>query len=92
MRPSEEYRQWMRECVRMWAFPEHTAALCGQNINDLRMRDLEAFFELIFGDNPRDRAPPGYRPTRPDWISPAFLRSIAAIRQYVQRSGIALDD
>jgi len=57
-----EYRQYLREGIRLCLGPEHEALLMGERISYLRMLDLEALFELIFGVSPRDRAPAGYRP------------------------------
>jgi hypothetical protein len=48
-----EYRDYLRG-VRMFLRPEHQAMLMGEKISYLRMRDLEALFELVMEANPRD--------------------------------------
>jgi len=60
---SHQYREYLRG-VRMFLNPELEGALFGERVSDLKMRDLEALFELVFDANPRDRAPPGYRPVK----------------------------
>lgn len=62
-----EYRQYLREGIRLCLGSEHEALLMGERISYLRMHDLEALFDLIFGVSARarDRAPAGYRPLRP---------------------------
>jgi hypothetical protein len=63
-KPSEIYRQDLRWGAIQLAGREHEAVLCGQQVNELSMDDLEAYCELIFGSNLRHLAPPGYHPTR----------------------------
>jgi hypothetical protein len=60
---SHQYREYLRG-VRMFLNPELDALLGGVRVSDLTMRDLEALYELVFDTNPRDRAPPGYRPVK----------------------------
>lgn len=56
------YRQEMRFGVRTLASVGMEAVLLGVRISQLRMDDLEAYFELVFGYHPRCLAPAEYRP------------------------------
>jgi hypothetical protein len=61
--PSAIYRQdILRWGVIHLATPEHEALLCGQQVHDLSMDDLEAYAEVIFGGSLRHLAPAEYRP------------------------------
>jgi hypothetical protein len=64
MTPSAIYRQTVRFGCRALSTHQDEAVLLGTPINNLRMPDLEAFFELVFGFNPRRLAPPEYRTAR----------------------------
>lgn len=63
---SHIYREYMRCGLRLLMGREHEALLWefGETIGTLCMNDLEALFELVFGVNPRDLAPPSYRAQR----------------------------
>jgi hypothetical protein len=59
------YRQTIRFGCRSLSTHQDEAVLLGAPINSLTMDDLEAFFWLVFGYDPRRLAPPGYRTARP---------------------------
>lgn len=63
--PAVSYRQDLRWGVRYLASPGMEEVLLGSKIADLGMDDLEAYFELVFGSDPRRLAPPEYRAARP---------------------------
>ena len=64
MYPSHIYRNYLRD-IRMVMSPAEEALLGDERMNDLRMDDLEALFELVTGLNPRSTAPADYQPRTP---------------------------
>ena len=62
---SKQYRQTLRYGCIVLSSPEDEAALLGARVNSLIMDDLEAYYELVFGSEPRRLAPPEYRTARP---------------------------
>jgi hypothetical protein len=63
-RPSIIYRRFLKTGLVMLTTYEELKVLLGRAISDLTMDDLEAFWVLVFGTNPRRHAPPGYNPRR----------------------------
>lgn len=63
--PSKQYRQTIRYGCIVLSSHEDEAVLLGARVNSLTMDDLEAYFWLVFGYDPRRHAPPEYRTARP---------------------------
>jgi hypothetical protein len=55
MRPSRQYRDFLRTGCRLFMEPQYAALLQGTLISYLRLADLEALYELIFGCRPPSR-------------------------------------
>jgi hypothetical protein len=68
--PSHLYRDDLRYGARVLPSPEHQG-LIDKPVNDLSMDDLEAYVELVTGENPSSLAPASYRPRRGSAVASA---------------------
>jgi hypothetical protein len=52
MPPSRIYRDTLRTGCRLFMEPQYAELLQGERINDLRLADLEALYELVLQAKP----------------------------------------